>query len=68
MIRHWEIEIEQLQDGADQPFGLAQRQAEHASQRQGRGDRQRRVVRFTARRGAGLGVPGRDRRFGELDC
>jgi hypothetical protein len=25
VVRHREIEIEQLEDGADQPFGLAQR-------------------------------------------
>ena len=40
MVRHGEIEIEQLEDGADQPFGLAQRQAEHRPQCQCRGDRQ----------------------------
>ena len=40
VVRHREIETEQLQDGADQPLGLAQRQAEHGSQRQRRRDRQ----------------------------
>ena len=29
VVRHGEIEAEQLEDGADQPLGLAQRQAEH---------------------------------------
>ena len=40
MVRYGEIEIEQLQDGADQPFGLAQRQVEHRPQGQRRRDRQ----------------------------
>ncbi|CAA9223036.1 MAG: hypothetical protein AVDCRST_MAG04-716, partial [uncultured Acetobacteraceae bacterium] len=35
MVGHGEIEAEQLEDGADQAFGLAQRQAEHRPQRQG---------------------------------
>ena len=40
-----------MEDGADQPFGLAQRQAEHGAQRQRRQDRQGRVP--------GLPAPGR---------
>ena len=44
MVRHGKIKPEQPEDGADQPFGLAQRQAEHGPQRQRRQDRQGRVV------------------------
>src|SRR4051812_13579584 len=58
---------EQADDGADQSFGLAQSQAEHGLERQGRRDRQIRVVRLPARRGAWFGVPGCDRRLGEPD-
>src|SRR3954454_17111756 len=68
MVGNREIETEQTEDGADQPFGLAQGQAEYGCERQRRRDRQRRVARLTARRGAGLGVPSRDRRLGEPDC
>ena len=64
MVGNGEIETKQTEDGADQAFGLAQGQAEYGLERQRRRDRQRRVVRLTARRGAGLGVPGRDRRLG----
>ena len=67
MVRNGQIKPEQPEDGADQPFGLAQRQAEHGPQRQGRQDRQGRVVRLAARRGAGHRAPGRDRRLGEPD-
>ena len=49
MVRDGEIETEQADDGADQPFGLAQSQAEHGPQRQRRRDRQGRIVRLTAR-------------------
>ena len=48
MIRHRQIETEELEDGADQAFRLTQRQAEHRPQRQRRPDRQSRVVRLTA--------------------
>src|SRR3954468_1373873 len=60
MVRDREIETEQADDGADQPFGLAQSQAEHSFEGQGRRDRQIRVVRLPARRGARLCVPGRN--------
>jgi hypothetical protein len=36
MVRDSEIETEQADDGADQPFGLPQSQAEHGAQRQRR--------------------------------
>src|SRR4051812_10959385 len=67
MVGNGEIETKQADDGADQAFGLAQGQAEYGLERQRRRDRQRRVVRLTTRRGAGLGMPGRDRRLGEPD-
>jgi Uma2 family endonuclease len=54
MVRHGEIQTEQLEDEPDQPFGLAQCQAEHSPQRQGRGDRQGGE--------GGLPTPGRPRR------
>jgi hypothetical protein len=38
MVRDREIETEQADDGADQPFGLPQSQAEHGAQRQRRRD------------------------------
>ena len=61
MVRHGEVEIEQLQDGADQPLRLAQRQAEHGSQGQRRGDRQIGVGGLPAPAGARRCRPGRDR-------
>src|SRR6202047_1189923 len=67
MVGRCEIKIKQPKKGCDQPFGLAERQAENRPQRQRRGDRQRRVARLTAARGAGLGLPRRNRRFGEPD-
>ena len=38
MVRHREIEPEQAHEGADQAFGLPERQAEHGPERQGRQD------------------------------
>ena len=67
MVGNREIETQQANDRADQAFGLAQSQTEHGLERQGRRDRQIRVVRLTARRGARLGVPGRDRLLREPD-
>jgi hypothetical protein len=40
VVRHREIETEQADEGADQPLGLAQGQAEDGSDGQRRGDRQ----------------------------
>ena len=65
MVGNREIETQQANDRADQAFALAQSQTEHGLEGQGRRDRQIRVVRLTARRGARLGVPGRDRRLCE---
>src|SRR4051812_20579576 len=67
MVRHGESETKQADDGADQAFGLAQGQAEHGLERQRRRDRQGGIVRLTARRGARLGVPGRNRLVREPD-
>ena len=59
VVRHGKIEPEQVEDRADQPFGLAQGQAEHGPQRQrrriARGEYQGcppRVVRGSARQAA----------------
>src|SRR6267378_3478526 len=65
--RDGEIETEQADDGADQPFGLPQSQAEHDAQRQRRRDRQGRIVWLTARRSPWFGAPGRDRLVAEPD-
>src|SRR3954469_8041618 len=43
MVGNGEIETKQADNGADQAFGLAQRQAEHGLERQSRRDRQIRV-------------------------
>ena len=48
VIGHGKLETEQAEDGADQPFRLAQRQAKHGPQRQRGQDRQCRVVRLAA--------------------
>src|SRR6476660_4618844 len=67
MVGCCEIKTKQPKKGCDQPFGLAQRQAENRPQRQRRGDRQRRVARLTATRAAWLGLPRRYRCFREPD-
>src|SRR5438309_4733354 len=67
MVRDGEIETEQADNGADQPFGLPQSQADHDAQRQRRRNRQGRIVWLTAPRGPWFGAPGRDRLFAEPD-
>ena len=67
MIRHRQIQTQELEDRADQPLGLTQRQPEHRSQRQGRPDRQSRIVRLTASCRARLGPPGGNRLLSEPD-
>src|SRR6516162_5105416 len=67
MVWRREIKTKQPKNGSDQPFSLAQRQAENRPQRQRRGDRQRRVARLAAARGAGLGLPRPNRCFREPD-
>src|SRR5882724_278832 len=65
MVGRCEIKTKQPKKGCDQPFGLAQRQAENRPQRQRRGDRQRRVAWLTTTRAAWLGLPRRNRCFRE---
>src|SRR5215469_12050066 len=65
MVRDGEVEAKQVDDGADQPFGLPQRQSKHCPQGQRRRNRQGRIARLTAAGGAWLGPPGRDRLFAE---
>src|SRR2546430_17028786 len=67
MVRDGEIETEQADKGADQPFGLPQSQADHDAQRQRRRDRQGRIMWLTAPRGPWFGAPSRDRLFAEPD-
>src|SRR5216684_8070700 len=67
MVWRREIKTKQPKKGCDQPFGLAERQAENRPQRQRRRDRQRRVARLAAARGAWLGPPRRNRCFREPD-
>src|ERR1700737_4427244 len=67
MVWRREIKTKQPKKGCDQPFGLAERQAENRPQRQRRRDRQRRVARLAAARGAWLGLPRRNRGFREPD-
>jgi hypothetical protein len=59
-IWHRQVNAEQLEDGADQSLGLAQRQVEHCPQCQSCRDCQIRVVRLTTRRGPRHGFPGGD--------
>jgi hypothetical protein len=65
MVRHGEIEPEKRDDGADEPLGLPQCQTEDRPHGQRRGDRQSRIMRLPAGRGAGFGPPCRDRHVGE---
>jgi len=65
VVRHREIETEQGDNGADQPFGLAQSKAEHRPQRQRRCYGQGRIARLAASRGPRLSSPSHDRRAGE---
>jgi hypothetical protein len=67
MVWRREIKTKQPKKGCDQPFGLAERQAENRPQRQRCRDRQRRVARLAAACGAGLGLPRRNRCLREPD-
>src|SRR5437868_15352210 len=67
MVWRREIKTKQPKEGCDQPFGLAERQAEDRPQCQRRRDRQRRVTWLAAARGAGLGLPRRNRGFRKPD-
>jgi len=54
-----------LDDGADQPLGLPQRQVKHGPERQRRQDRQRGILALPAWGGTRLSRPSRDRLVGE---
>jgi len=60
MVGHCQIEPKQADDGAEQAFGLAQRQAEHGPEHQRCQDRQRRIPGLPARGRARLRSPARD--------
>src|SRR3954469_14608077 len=68
VIGDGEVQPEQADDRADQPFGLPERQAEDGSQRQRRQDRQGRVVGLPAPGRTWLGLPRPDGFIGEPDC
>src|SRR5215218_3638489 len=67
MIGDGEVQPEQADDGADQPFGLPERQAEDGSQGQRRQDRQGGVVGLSAPGRPWLGLPRLDGVIGEPD-
>ena len=67
VVRHRQIEAEQADEGADQAFGLPERQAEDGAQGQGRQDGERRIPGLPAPGRAGLGCPRSDRLLGEPD-
>src|SRR4051794_25228125 len=67
MIGDGEVQSEQADDGADQPFGLPERQAEDGSQGQRRQDRQGREVGLPAPGRTWLGLPRLDGFIGEPD-
>src|SRR4051794_19813029 len=61
VVRHGEVEPEQADDGADQPFGLPVRQPEHGLERQRRQDCQVGILGLPAPARAPLGLPRLDR-------
>jgi hypothetical protein len=65
VVRHPQRQAEQTNDRADQPFGLAECQAEDGTQGQRCQDRQRGIPRLAAAGGARLRCPRRDRFLGE---
>src|SRR3954451_17601057 len=68
MIGDGEVQSEQADDGADQPFGLPERQAEEGLQGQRRQDRQGRVVGLPAPGRTWLGLPPPGGFIGKPDC
>ena len=60
-IRYRQVEAEQLEDRADQPLSLAQRQVEHRAECQSCRNRKVGVVGLAARRGARRSFPGGNR-------
>src|SRR5690349_6430374 len=67
VVGHRQVQPHQRQERADQPLGLAQRQAEHRAQRQGGLNRQGRIARLPARRGPRCSPPRLDRLLSEPD-
>jgi hypothetical protein len=67
VVGHGKLEAKQVEDGADQALGLAQRQAEQDPKRQRRQDRQGRVPGLPAPGRARRRAPGRDRLIREPD-
>src|SRR4051794_24085460 len=67
VVRHGEVEPEEADDRADQPFGLPVRQPEHGLERQRRQDRQVGIRGLPAPARAPLGLPRLDRLVGEPD-
>ena len=65
MIRAQRDQAQELQNRADQAFGLTQCQPEHRPECQRRLDGQNRIAGLTASGRTGLGTPGCDRFFGE---
>ena len=67
VIRHGEIQAQELEDRANQPFGLPQCQPEHRPERQGGSDCQGRIVGLTASCRAGFSPPSCNGFLGEPD-
>src|SRR3954470_23143000 len=67
VVRDREIEAEQADDGADQPFGLPVRQTEHSAERQSREDGELGIPGLATPGGARLSPPGCDCIVGEPD-
>ena len=67
VIRHRGIQAGRGGDGADQPFGLTQRQAGHGLQWKRLDDGRSRTARLAASCGPQLNLAGRARRVGESD-
>src|SRR3954447_2341583 len=67
MVGNRESETKQANDRTDQAFGLAQSQAEHGLERQGRQDGELGIPGLPAAGGARLRPPGRDRLLREPD-
>src|SRR3954464_14173152 len=67
VVRDREIEAEQADDGADQPFGLPVRQTEHSAERQSREDGELGIPGLATPGGAWLSLPGCDGLVAEPD-
>src|SRR5215210_4783087 len=65
VVRHTQAEAEQADDGANQAFGLPERQTEHGAHGQSRQDGELRIPGLPAPGRAGFGRPRFDRLLGE---